>query len=120
MLSFSGSGVKKEPACVLEPAFVPRANAQFNANLRQVVRDTVDATSGGKRPLVAIGYGPRCVPVMQQTDAAKGVCDLDWMDRSRNYIMAVVGSVHDCAELQAVNRRLHEEVTVTYANVSHD
>ena len=57
---------------------------------------------------------------MQLTDAAKGVCDLDRMDSPRNYIMAVVGSVHDYAELQAVNRRLHEEVTVTYANVSHD
>jgi hypothetical protein len=42
------------------------------------------------------------------------------MDGSRNYIMAVVGSVHDDAELQAVNRLLHEEVTVTHDNVSDD
>jgi biotin carboxylase len=45
---------------------------------------------------------------------------LDWKDGSRNHIMAVVGSAHDYAELLAVNRLLHDEVTVTYANVSHD
>ena len=45
--------------------------------------------------------------------------DLDWRDGSRNHIMAVVGSAEDYTELQAVNRLLHEEVTVTYANVSH-
>jgi len=45
--------------------------------------------------------------------------NLDWRDGSRNHIMAVVGSAHDDAELQAVNRLLNQEVTVTYANVSH-
>jgi biotin carboxylase len=45
--------------------------------------------------------------------------DLDWKDGSRNHILAVVGSAKDYAELQAVDRLLHEEVTVTYANVSH-
>jgi hypothetical protein len=45
--------------------------------------------------------------------------DLDWKDGSRNHIMAVVGSAEDYTELQAVNRLLHEEVTVTYADVSH-
>ncbi len=45
--------------------------------------------------------------------------DLDWKDGSRNHIMAVVGTAEDYGELQAVNRLLHEEVTVTYANVSH-
>jgi len=45
--------------------------------------------------------------------------DLDWKDGSRNHIMAVVGSAKDYGELQAVNRLLHEEVTVTYANESH-
>jgi biotin carboxylase len=45
--------------------------------------------------------------------------DLDWKDGSRNHIMAVVGSAHDYTELQAVNRLLHQEVTVTYADVSH-
>ena len=45
--------------------------------------------------------------------------DLDWKDGSRNHILAVVGSAQDYAELQAVNRLLHQEVTVTYADVSH-
>ena len=45
--------------------------------------------------------------------------DLDWKDGSRNHIMAVVGSAEDYTELQAVNRLLHQEVTVTYADVSH-
>jgi biotin carboxylase len=31
------------------------------------------------RPLVAIGYGPRCVPVMQLAEAAAGFCDLLWL-----------------------------------------
>lgn len=46
--------------------------------------------------------------------------DLDWKDGSRNHIMAVVGSASDYDDLQAVNQLLHEEVRVTYANVSHD
>jgi biotin carboxylase len=45
--------------------------------------------------------------------------DLDWKDGSRNHIMAVVGSAEDYTELQAVNRLLHEKVTVTYTDVSH-
>jgi biotin carboxylase len=45
---------------------------------------------------------------------------LDWMDGSRNHIMAVVGSAGDYDQLLAVNRLLHEEVTVTYADVSID
>jgi biotin carboxylase len=45
---------------------------------------------------------------------------LDWKDGSRNHIMAVVGTADDYDELQAVNRLLNDEVTVTYANVSHD
>jgi hypothetical protein len=28
---------------------------------------------------VAVGYGPRCVPVMQLAEAAAGVCDLIWL-----------------------------------------
>jgi hypothetical protein len=83
-----------------------------------VVRDTVDATSDEKRPLVAIGYGPRCVPVMQLTDAAEGLYGLDWMHGSPNNIVTFVGSIH-CAELQAVNRLLHDEATFSPANVSH-
>jgi biotin carboxylase len=29
--------------------------------------------------LVAVGYGPRCVPAMQLAEAAAGLCDLLWM-----------------------------------------
>ncbi len=45
--------------------------------------------------------------------------DLDWRDGSRTHIMAVVGSTADYDELQAVYRLLHNEVTVTYADVRH-
>ena len=38
-----------------------------------------DSTTGRVRPLVAVGYGPRCVPVMQLVEAAAGLCDLLWM-----------------------------------------
>jgi predicted ATP-grasp superfamily ATP-dependent carboligase len=36
-------------------------------------------TTGRARPLVAVGYGPRCVPVMQLAEAAAGRCDLLWL-----------------------------------------
>jgi biotin carboxylase len=42
---------------------------------------------------------------------------LDWKDGSRNHILAVVGSADDYDGLLAVNRLLHDEVTVTYAQV---
>jgi biotin carboxylase len=45
--------------------------------------------------------------------------DLDWKDGSRTHIMAVVGSTADYDELHAVYRLLHQEVTVTYADVRH-
>src|ERR1700735_2613662 len=38
-----------------------------------------DSMTGRARPLVAVGYGPRCVPVMQLAEAATGLCDLLWM-----------------------------------------
>jgi biotin carboxylase len=38
-----------------------------------------DLTTGRARPLVAVGYGPRCVPVMQLAEAAAGFCDLLWV-----------------------------------------
>ncbi len=37
------------------------------------------STSARARPLVAVGYGPRCVPVMQLAEAAAGLCDLLWL-----------------------------------------
>ena len=45
--------------------------------------------------------------------------DLDWRDGSRNHIVAVVGSADDEEQLQAAYRLLHQEVTVTYADVRH-
>jgi biotin carboxylase len=35
--------------------------------------------AGTTRPLVAVGYGPRCIPVMAVAEAAAGVCDLAWI-----------------------------------------
>ena len=34
---------------------------------------------GHATPLVAVGYGPRCVPVMAIAEAAAGLCDLLWL-----------------------------------------
>ena len=39
----------------------------------------MDSTTERARPLVAVGYGPRCVPVMQLAEAATGLCDLLWL-----------------------------------------
>lgn len=44
-----------------------------------MTRDSVGVSTGVKLPLVAVGYGPRCVPVMQLTKAAAGLCELLWM-----------------------------------------
>lgn len=44
---------------------------------------------------------------------------LDWKDGSRNHIMAVVGSARDYDDLRVVDRILHDDVTVTYADVSY-
>jgi len=63
----------------LATSVCPQSNARFNANIRCMPRDTVDDSTSERRPLVAVGYGPRCVPVMQLTEAAAGVCELLWM-----------------------------------------
>jgi D-alanine-D-alanine ligase-like ATP-grasp enzyme len=42
-------------------------------------RGIIDESSSDKRPLVAVGYGPRCVPVMQLVEAAAPTCELLWM-----------------------------------------
>jgi len=39
----------------------------------------MDSTTRRARPLVAVGYGPRCVPVVQLAGAAAGLCDLLWI-----------------------------------------
>ena len=57
----------------------PLSNAQFNANIRVMPRKATDESPRDSRPLVAVGYGPRCVPVMQLTEAAAGVCELLWL-----------------------------------------
>ena len=44
-----------------------------------MARDTVGDSASDKRPLVAVGYGPRCVPVMQLTAAAASMCEVLWM-----------------------------------------
>jgi biotin carboxylase len=41
--------------------------------------DEVQQSKKERRPLVAVGYGPRCVPIMQLTEAAADVCELLWM-----------------------------------------
>ncbi len=46
-----------------------------------------------KRPLMAVGYGPRCVPVMQLVEAAAGICDLLWL---------VDGSLPEMEEMKAL------------------
>ena len=53
--------------------------AQLDANIGPVARGMNASTSSHGRPLVAVGYGPRCVPIMQLAEAAAGVCDLLWM-----------------------------------------
>jgi biotin carboxylase len=44
--------------------------------------------------------------------------DVDWRDGSRSHVLAVVGAADDYAELQAVDRLLHREVTVTYSELA--
>jgi biotin carboxylase len=56
--------------------------------------------------------GVDTISVHQQPGA-----DLDWRDGSRTHIMAVVGSTDSYDELRSVYRLLHQEVTVTYADV---
>src|ERR1700678_2122623 len=52
---------------------------RFNANIRFMARDTTANSTNERRPLVAVGYGPRCVPVMQLVEAAADLCELLWM-----------------------------------------
>ena len=69
----------------------------------------MDSTTGRARPLVAVGYGPRCDREMQLAEAAAGLCDLLWMMDT-----AVPGMGE-----QAAYRLLHQDVTVTYTDVRH-
>ena len=74
-ISIAKRAISSYPATSLCPA----SNSRFNANIRFMTRDTVDVSNSEKLPLVAVGYGPRCVPVMQLTEAAAGLCELLWM-----------------------------------------
>jgi biotin carboxylase len=56
-----------------------QAKTHLDANICPVVRGIDRSQSNVTRPLVAVGYGPRCVPVMQLVEAAAGLCDLLWM-----------------------------------------
>lgn len=75
---------------------------------------SMSATIGAIDGIDAISDHPQVdtVSVHQGPGAA-----LDWRDGSRNHILAVVGSVSSHEELRAVERLLHQEVTVTYSEV---
>jgi biotin carboxylase len=71
-------------------------------------RETVDESVSAKRPLVAVGYGPRCVPVMQLTEAAAGVCELLWM---------IDGSLPEMQEMTELLNRFGPVVNIGGLNV---
>src|SRR5271154_5040276 len=64
----------------------------------------MDSTTGRARPLVAVGYGPRCVPVMQLAESAAGVCDLLWM---------IDGSIPEMGEMADLLNRFGPVVDVS-------
>jgi biotin carboxylase len=68
-----------------------------------MARDPVDELTSEKRPLVAVGYGSRCVPVMQLTEAAAGVCELLWM---------IDGSVPEMQEMTELLNRFGPVVNI--------
>src|ERR1039458_6243512 len=76
------------------------ANAQFKANICIV---GMDFTSNEKRPLVAVGYGPRCVPVMQLTEAAARICDVLWL---------IDGSIPEMAQMTDLLNRFGPVVDI--------
>jgi biotin carboxylase len=84
-------------------------NGYFNANIRLMARDTVDKSTSEKRPLVAVGYGPRCVPVMQLTEAAADVCELLWM---------IDGSLPEMREMTELLNRFGPVVNIAGLSVA--
>jgi biotin carboxylase len=54
-------------------------------------------------PLVAVGYGLRCVPVMMLAEAASGVCDLLWL---------IDGRVPEIAQMQDLLERIGTTVDI--------
>jgi biotin carboxylase len=55
------------------------------------------------QPLVAVGYGLRCVPVMMLAEAASGVCDLLWLIDAR---------VPEIAQMQDLLERIGTTVDI--------
>jgi biotin carboxylase len=73
-----------------------------------MAQDTVNATTSVRRPLVAVGYGPRCVPVMQLTEAAADVCELLWM---------IDGSLPEMQEMTELLHRFGPVVNISGLSV---
>ncbi len=68
-----------------------------------MTRDSVDVSTSATLPLVAVGYGPRCVPVTQLTRAAAGLCELLWM---------IDGSLPEMSEMTELLNRFGPVVNV--------
>ena len=92
----------------------------FNGNIRYVVGDMMETEAKAERPLIAVGYGPRCVPVMQLTAAAAGICDLLWLIdatipemREMSELLNRFGPVVDIAGLDA--EQILKELSAPYA-----
>lgn len=60
------------------------------------------------RPLVAVGYGPRCVPVLQITEAAADLCELLWL---------IDGSLPEMREMTALLNQFGPVVDVSQLSV---
>ena len=83
------TGIPADPPSVPRPMTISadcdqagpscRANARSTLTSARGEKDNASESEQEKRPLVAVGYGPRCVPVMQLTEAAASICDLLWM-----------------------------------------
>jgi biotin carboxylase len=80
----------------------------FNANIRFMATDSVHVSTTDTLPLVAVGYGPRCVPVMQLTEAAAGLCELLWM---------IDGSLPEMREMTELLNRFGPVVDIAGLNV---
>lgn len=65
-----------------------------------VIESTEPTLTSSRRsptlPLVAVGYGPRCVPPIHLAEAATGLCDLLWL---------IDGTVREMAEMMSLLRR---------------
>jgi biotin carboxylase len=79
ILSGSFLIARDKPVYAHSRSIIVTIKTRFNGNIRYVVRDMMETESKVKRPLIAVGYGPRCVPVMQLTAAAAELCDLLWL-----------------------------------------